>query len=122
MAQRLVRRLCQDCKEIVTPDETQLKMIGLNIDDLGGRPVYEPLGCSNCKNTGYHGRIGIFEMLEMSPAMRELAFNKASSVKLTQEARMSGGMLTLQEDGVRKYLTGQTSFGELLRATHRDDL
>ncbi|MCD4658157.1 MAG: Flp pilus assembly complex ATPase component TadA, partial [Planctomycetes bacterium] len=122
MAQRLVRRLCPECREVVTPEEVQLKMIGLDIEDLGGRPVYGPLGCSSCKNTGYKGRIGIFEMLEMSPGLRELAFNKASSVKLMQEARMSGGMLTLQEDGVRKYLNGQTSFGELLRATHRDDL
>ena len=122
MAQRLVRKLCVECKQVVTPDAVQLKMIGLSPEDLAGRPVYGPSGCSNCKNNGYRGRIGMFELLEMSPALRELTFRKNSSMKLMQEARLSGGMLTLQEDGIRKYLDGMTSIDEVLRVTARDDL
>jgi type II secretory ATPase GspE/PulE/Tfp pilus assembly ATPase PilB-like protein len=65
--------------------------------------------------------MGIYEMLEMSPAMRELTFHQASTMKLREEAKMSGGMASLQEDGVRKILAGYTTIPEILRVTHSKD-
>jgi len=119
MAQRLVRVLCETCKEAYDPDPVQLRMLGMSEEKVKGKPIYKAVGCKECANTGYRGRTGIFELMEMNSALRELAFNKASTTEIRKQARASG-MLTLQEDGVRKIFMGVTTVEEVFRITHRE--
>lgn len=121
LAQRLVRKLCAKCKKVYTPTDTELRSVGLSQDSIRGVRIFQNVGCDDCKKGGYRGRMGIYEMLEMSPAMRELTFHQASTMKLRDEAKLSGGMSTLQEDGVRKILAGYTTIPEILRVTHAKD-
>ena len=118
MAQRLIRRLCPKCKKTYDPTEAELATVGLTLQSVRGARIYQPAGCDDCKQGGYRGRMGIYELLQMSPAMRELTFHQASTMKLREEAQVSGGMTTLQQDGVRKVLAGHSSVGEVLRVTH----
>ncbi len=122
MAQRLVRKLCASCREPYQAPETELRAIGLRPEDVGKRTLYKAVGCDKCNGTGYSGRMGIFELLEMSPKMREITFGGATSQELRAEARQSGGLATLQEDGVRKVLGGTTTVNEVLRLTQRSDI
>jgi type IV pilus assembly protein PilB len=123
MAQRLVRILCPECKVEYTPENHELKAIGVTPEQVGDRTFRKPHpdGCDKCSGRGYKGRKGIFELLEMDANMRELVFEKSSSVQLRQAARQNG-MVTLLEDGIRKILTGQTSVAEVLSLTHRQDI
>jgi type IV pilus assembly protein PilB len=114
MAQRLIRRLCKQCKEAYVPTAVELRQIHLTPDSLEGRTVYKPAGCENCSNTGYRGRVGAFELFAMDSTLREMCFKGASSVKLREQAKISGGLVTLMEDGVRKFLAGETTIEEVL--------
>ncbi|HON44921.1 MAG: Flp pilus assembly complex ATPase component TadA [Planctomycetes bacterium] len=118
LAQRLIRRLCPKCKQLITPTEAELASIGLTKELVRTSKLYGPKGCDECKGGGYRGRLGIYELLEMSPPIRELTFHQAPTMKLREEAQRSGGMTTLQEDGVRKILSGLSSIPEVLRVTH----
>ncbi len=118
LAQRLVRKLCPKCKQIVTPTDSELLSISLTRDVIRSARIYGPVGCDECKKNGYRGRLGIYELMEMSPPLRELTFNRASTMKLREEAQVSGGMTTLQQDGVKKILSGLCSIPEILRVTH----
>ena len=120
MAQRLIRVLCKKCKEPYDPTDVELKQIGLTRADIEGHTIYRPVGCPECRFTGYHGRKGIFELMEMSPDLREMAFRKRPTMEIRAKARAEG-MLTLQEDGVRKVLAGLTSIEDLLRVTHSSE-
>ncbi len=120
MGQRLVRMLCPKCKEPFEPTDVDLRSIGLSIDEAQGYTLFRPVGCPECRFTGYRGRKGIFELMEMSPDLREMAFNKRPTMELRSKAR-NEGMLTLQEDGVRKVLTGMTSIEDILRVTHSSE-
>ncbi|MHC5020714.1 MAG: ATPase, T2SS/T4P/T4SS family [Planctomycetota bacterium] len=122
MAQRLVRKLCAGCRQPYQPPESELRAIGLRPQDVGKHTIYKEVGCEHCNGTGYNGRMGIFELLEMSPKMREITFAGATSQELRNEARQSGGLATLQEDGVRKVLRGVTTVNEVLRLTQRTDI
>ena len=121
LAQRLVRVLCKHCKKPMTPDPADLKTVGLTPEAIGSKTLYAAVGCKECKNHGYRGRMGVYELLEMNSVIRELAFQRASSLKIRNEARQNG-MTTLQEDGVRKILLGTTTIEEVLTITHRDDM
>ncbi|MCG3134446.1 MAG: Type II secretion system protein E [Planctomycetes bacterium] len=114
MAQRLIRRLCRKCKEPYEPTALELRQLGLTSDDLKGRTVYKPGGCEDCGQTGYRGRVGAYELFAMDSTLREMCFRGASSVKLREQARISGGMSTLLEDGVKKFLAGETTIEEVL--------
>lgn len=115
MAQRLIRVICKECKEVdPAPDRFILRMLGITDADLAGHPVYHGRGCNRCQNTGYRGRQGIFEMLEMNNEMRELAFNRAPTSELRRAARASG-MRNLLEDGKLKILRGVTTPREIAR-------
>jgi type IV pilus assembly protein PilB len=117
MAQRLIRVICSECKEIdPNPDRFTLKLLGISDEDLEGRHVYRGRGCNRCGGIGYRGRQGVFEMLEMSNALRELAFNRAPANQLRRAARASG-MRSLLEDGKLKILRGVTTPEELVRTT-----
>ena len=116
MAQRLVRTICPNCKRPREYKPHELAWVGLREEEVQGVTFYEGAGCQECSSTGYKGRLGIFEMMEMTPELRELAFRKASTNKIRDEAIVSG-MRTLREDGVRKVIGGLTTIEEVLRIT-----
>ncbi|RIK67747.1 MAG: pilus assembly protein PilB [Planctomycetota bacterium] len=112
---RLIDMGCKECRQPDTnPDPIQLKLCGFKPEQLEGKTIYRPGGCSACNNTGYRGRRGIFEMLIMNSELRELAFNRASVTQVRRAAKATG-MRTLLEDGQRKILAGATSIEEILR-------
>jgi type IV pilus assembly protein PilB len=121
MAQRLVRMLCPSCKVQVKPEPAELAALGLRVQDIAGRTLYGPKGCDACKGTGYRGRKGIFELMEMNVTLRDMAFKREPTLKIRETARLNG-MVTLLEDGVRKVLDGLTSVNEILTITHRVDI
>jgi type IV pilus assembly protein PilB len=120
MAQRLIRLLCKECKQVDdNPDPKMLAMAGLTEDQIGDKQLYKPGGCSHCNDTGYRGRKGIFEMLEMNTELRELAFNRASVTEIRRASKASG-MTMLLEDGHKKILKGMTSVEEIVRITQAE--
>jgi type IV pilus assembly protein PilB len=121
LAQRLVRVLCKHCKKTFVPDAAELRTVGLKPEQIAGKTLYTAVGCKDCKNSGYRGRMGVYELLEMNAVIRQLTFEQANSLKIRNEARQNG-MTTLQEDGVRKVMIGTTTIEEVLTITHRDDL
>ncbi|MEZ5993395.1 MAG: ATPase, T2SS/T4P/T4SS family [Planctomycetota bacterium] len=121
LAQRLVRVLCKHCKKPYVPDAAELKTVALKPEAIAGKTLYQAVGCKECKNQGFRGRMGVYELLEMNSVVRELTFQQASSLKIRTEARQNG-MTSLQDDGVRKVLLGTTTIDEVLTITHRDDV
>jgi type IV pilus assembly protein PilB len=119
MAQRLVRRLCSNCKERGELTETELRALRLEPTQLRDAEVMRPVGCEDCRRTGYHGRMGIFEIFEIDDAVRHMINKRASTTLLRQRARELG-MRTLREDGVRKVLAGLTSADEVISITVGD--
>jgi len=117
MAQRLVRVLCKECREGYTPSESQLVSVGLDPASAKGVEVFRARGCPACDHTGYRGRVGIFELMSMDTALREMTFRQESSNALRQYAQSSAGMSTLVQDGAKKIVNGVTSVEELLRVT-----
>ena len=119
MAQRLVRVICPECKQ---PWEMDLKLcnsLGLTNQQLEGVTLYHGRGCRACTDSGFHGRLGIFELMEMTRQIREMAFRVEPTNIIRDQARRSG-MVTLQEDGVRKVLAGITTVEEVLANASRD--
>jgi type IV pilus assembly protein PilB len=122
MGQRLIRMLCPDCKEVENdPDPVMLQALAIRPEDLRGRKIYKPGGCDKCRNTGFRGRKGIFELMEMNSVMRDMVFKKEPVQKVREQARLSG-MVTLLEDGVRKIFDGLTALEEVATITHREDI
>ncbi|MCK6480119.1 MAG: Flp pilus assembly complex ATPase component TadA [Planctomycetaceae bacterium] len=117
MAQRLVRKLCPKCRVPKEPTPSEMRAVGLTPSMLEGHVVYAAEGCDDCRGVGYRGRIGLFELFEMDPRMRELCFKGTGTLRLREQARLSGGLVSLQEDGVRKVLAGLTTIDEVLAAT-----
>lgn len=117
MAQRLVRRICPECKEVDNePDPRILRLLGYRPDEIENIDFYIGRGCNNCNGTGYRGRQGIFELLEMTSTIRELAFNQAPLAEVRKAAR-AAGMKNLLDDGKRKVQHGITTPEELARIT-----
>ncbi len=117
MAQRLVRVICPDCKEEhPSPEQRFLKVLGYTQDEIENTTFYRGSGCSSCNGSGYRGRQGIFELMEMTPSLRELAFNRAPLVEIRKAAVLSG-MRTLLGDGKDKVRNGITTVEELMRIT-----
>ena len=115
-AQRLIRRLCPECKEPYDATESELRTLG--IEAQGTPPtLHRAVGCDACDGRGYRGRLGLFELLELDGTLREMIFQGEPAMALKRQARQSGAMKTLTEDGVRKVLEGTTSVDELLRVT-----
>ena len=122
LAQRLVRVICEDCKEEdPSPDPRVLAALGFTDDELEGATIYRGNGCGSCQGTGYRGRLGIFEFMEMNSAIAELAMRRAPVSEVRKEARASG-MRTLLEDGRRKILDGITTPEDLVRITQASEL
>lgn len=120
MAQRLVRRLCVECKQPYHPKHDDLPR-DFPWEQLDGKPMYQAQGCRACRGLGYAGRFGIYELLITTEELRQLAHDRASSFEI-KKAALRGGMLTLRMDGFRKVLEGTTSMDEILRATKGDVL
>ncbi|MDW7773121.1 MAG: type II secretion system ATPase GspE [Desulfobulbaceae bacterium] len=119
LAQRLVRQVCSHCKEAYSPGREFLAQVGLTPEDLGGRTLYRGQGCPECLNTGYLGRIGIFELMVMTEDLKNFILTTSDSNQIRQRALSSSteGMLTLRQDGLQKILAGQTTLEEVFRVT-----
>ncbi len=121
MAQRLIRMLCPDCKQPYEASDTELRQVGITRNEFdSGSQLFEAKGCPACNGQGYRGRRGVYELMELSPDLREMAFEQKPTQDLRVKARAEG-MTTLQEDAVRKALAGRTTLYEVLRITHRAD-
>ena len=110
LAQRLVRRICKDCKEVYTPSSEELEMIGL--DNETDMQFFKGKGCLSCRDTGFKGRIGIYELLLMDAKISELVLNQEPGYKIRKQARKNG-MTTLLEDGLIKINRGDTTISEV---------
>ena len=118
MAQRLVRKLCEKCKEEYAPTTEELALIGLKKKDVKGK-LFKGKGCADCRNTGYRGRTAIFEMIPMARELRKLVFDNANEDEFRQAA-IKNGMVTLRDAGNERVLDGTTSIDEVLRSTVED--
>lgn len=134
VAQRLVRKLCEVCKQPIDADPTVVEMLHRNLDGLNGFDLYsfpksekihfdsqtkkvtlyKPVGCPKCSDTGYEGRIGIFEVMNMTPKLGQMVMSHLSSNDLQQQA-VKEGMITMTQDGLMKSLEGLTTIEEVLR-------
>jgi type IV pilus assembly protein PilB len=116
LAQRLVRMICKKCRTPFEPTETQLALLNLSPHDIGEKVFYYGRGCQVCNDTGYKGRKGIFELLIVSDAIRNLINERAPSVVLRQKA-VELGMITLRDDGLRSIFDGDTTIEEVVKYT-----
>ena len=115
-AQRLIRRVCKDCKqEHPTPPEALIE-VGFSADEARALKTYKGKGCATCNNTGYKGRIGLYEVMEITDELRELILIGASALELRKKA-IDDGMITLRESGLYKIREGVTTIEEVVRET-----
>ena len=116
LAQRLVRTICLDCKSPYEPNEAILSQLGVTAHELGDKQFSTGAGCDVCGQTGYRGRRGLYELLNITDPIRELITNRAPTVVIKQKA-VSLGMNTLREDGLRNIYEGRTTIEEVLKYT-----
>lgn len=115
LAQRLIRALCEECKEPdLNPSRKLLSLCGLTAEELEGNTIYKPVGCTKCSNTGFRGRRGVYELMMMNSEIRELTFNRAPVSKL-RAASKAAGTRDLLGDGKRKILLGETTPAEIAK-------
>ena len=117
VAQRLIRVLCQDCKQPYRPDSMTLESIGITPDQSQGVTIYKANGCESCIHTGYKGRTGIFEMMILDTSLKSLILKTFDSNRIKDEA-LKMNMVTLRMDGIDKVLTGISTIEEVIRVTH----
>lgn len=115
-AQRLIRRICSGCKEEVTIPEATLKDMGFSPEDLKGITLYRGKGCNICERSGYKGRIGLYEVMPISPEIRDMILRKMSTAAMRGQA-IKEGMLTLRGDALAKLRNGITTLEEVIRET-----
>ncbi|MEM8737359.1 MAG: type II secretion system ATPase GspE [Planctomycetota bacterium] len=120
LAQRLVRKVCQRCKESYTPSEDELFMLNLTPEDLEGRQLYRGVGCDYCNHSGYRGRMGIYEIMMFDDEIRDLVMKQASTQILRAEARKRG-MRTLRQSGLMALYDGLTTIDEVVKETMIED-
>ncbi|TAE76814.1 MAG: pilus assembly protein PilB [Verrucomicrobia bacterium] len=116
LAQRLVRTICKSCKASYEPNESILTQLGVAVHELGDKDFFTGRGCDVCGNSGYKGRKGLYELLDVSDPIRELITDRAPTVVVKQKA-MELGMQTLREDGLRNIYQGHTTIEEVLKYT-----
>lgn len=119
LAQRLVRRVCQNCRKPFMPDPKELNSLGMNPQQIDQSTFYHGEGCPKCNGTGFRGRVGIFEMFLVSEEMQQMIYEGKTITDLRRKAR-EGGMRTMREDGIRKVTSGITTPGEVLAVTISD--
>ena len=120
VAQRLIRRLCPACKRPWSVDRPFLEKLGFPLDQLSAGTICEPVGCEECRGTGYMGRTGIYEILQLSDALRQMVIERRSAADIKAHA-LAHGMHTLRMDGWRKVLAGMTTLEEVIRVTSEDE-
>ncbi|MCH7590380.1 type II secretion system ATPase GspE [PVC group bacterium] len=116
IAQRLVRKLCLFCREAYSPDPYILDSLELKPEEVGDKKFYRAKGCTKCNNTGYKGRIGIFEVFVLSDRLREMILDKRPSSEI-RDVGVQEGMLLLRKDALNKIFDGTSSFDEVVRET-----
>lgn len=116
LAQRLVRRICSECREETEPSEDMLLELQLDADTLSEKKFYRGAGCDICNNTGYKGRVGLFELMILDDELRNMIMNNASSDELRNVAS-SKGMVTLRQAGIEFIFDGTTTVDEIVRET-----
>lgn len=114
MAQRLVRLLCNECKEQAAPNAAERELLRLG-DEAQGVSIYHARGCEKCKYTGYHGRTGIYEMVEIDDDVRQMVYESANEQDILKVARLK--YPGIESDGRRRILAGETSIEEVMRVT-----
>jgi type II secretory ATPase GspE/PulE/Tfp pilus assembly ATPase PilB-like protein len=120
MAQRLVRTICPHCKVEQKVEKSYLRRIGFPADEIDTAKFWHGAGCEQCRQLGYQGRMGIYELLILNEALRPLILQRAPASTISQKA-MEGGMRTLRTDGWNKVRDGQTTIEEVLRVTQIEE-
>ena len=115
LAQRLVRRICPDCRKSYHPHNEQLRELGIKQESFKKlrKKFYRGQGCTNCRNTGYRGRIGIHELLEMTEGVKNIILESSDADAIKKQG-LKEQMITLRRDGVNKILHGLTTAEEIL--------
>jgi type IV pilus assembly protein PilB len=116
LAQRLVRRICANCKEEIVPGADVLADLELTSDQIAGKSFFRGRGCDKCHGTGYKGRLGLYELLVMNDDIRDLVIRNASTEEIRELAR-KGGMVTLRDSGMAGMFAGLTTAEEVIRET-----
>ncbi len=116
LAQRLVRKICPNCRELTVPSTEALADLEMTPEDVIGKSFYRGRGCTACNNTGFKGRMGLFEFMPITDEIRELIHSGASTEEL-RDAAMRAGMRTLRQDGLEKVYQGLTTIEEVVRET-----
>jgi len=116
LAQRLVRRICTKCREETKVSVSMLTDLGIQPEDIVGKKFFKGTGCDNCNNTGYKGRIALFELMLLNDKIREMVIGNASTDELREEARLNG-MQPLREFGISVAVEGITTLDEVIRET-----
>ncbi len=120
VAQRLVRRLCSSCKRPREIDEAFLRSVAFPMERLNEGTIYEPVGCEECRGTGFRGRTGVYELIVINDYIRPMIVNRESSTAIKNEA-LRRGMHTLRDDGWAKVLNGTTTIEEVIRVSEEDE-
>jgi type IV pilus assembly protein PilB len=115
-AQRLIRRICTGCKDEYTVPAQALLEVGFSEEESQTMKLYKGKGCEKCNGTGYKGRVGLYEVMEMTDALRELILVGASNIELRKQA-IEEGMITLRGSGLEKVRQGITTIEEVIRET-----
>jgi len=121
VSQRLVRRICENCKTAFEPSEAQLMELQLTPDDIKGKKFYYGRGCSKCNGTGYRGRIGVFEIMVFNDEIRDLIMNQASTAVL-RSAGQKAGMRLLRDNGLEAIYDGVTTIDEVVKETIMEEV
>ena len=116
LAQRLVRRICPSCRTAYEPGHDLIEMLDVDPLEIADKDFFYGDGCAECSNTGYRGRVGLFEMIVVSDAIRELINNRAPTLTIKQKA-LEQGMRSLRDDGLRAIFDGNSSIEEVLKYT-----
>lgn len=116
LAQRLLRTICSDCRESYEPSEAIISQLGLSPHELGDKSFYTGAGCDRCGHSGYRGRKGLYELLDVNDTLRDMITERAPTVVLRQKA-IEMGMRTLRDDGLRNIYDGLTTIEEVLKYT-----
>jgi type IV pilus assembly protein PilB len=119
LVQRLLRRTCAHCREDYAPTPREVRALGLSREELHAYPLARGRGCARCFQTGYRGRIGVFELLLMTDPLRDAILQRRPSHELRRLAIDAPGFVHLQEDGLVKAVRGETTFAEVLESTPR---
>jgi type IV pilus assembly protein PilB len=120
LAQRLVRVNCPKCRQLYRPTDAVLEAAGIPLEVAQKANFMKGKGCGNCNKTGFRGRLGIYELMMMTPRVRELSFQNASSIDL-RKAALAQGMRTLYQDGILKAMRGITTIDEVFRSAKRTE-